>query len=199
MRPPGTHLQGPNLSGDVNTSGFDFFHFMIGIQEIARLMCRPFSDALLPVLTISLPFIIRFARHRAWSQAVIDDVLGGRKKMCLVTTEALAGSDLTGIRTKAEKTPDGKYYIVNGTKKWATNGTFCDYFVTAVRTGGPGVRGPSLLLIERGQGVETHPIKTSYSASAGATFVTFSSVRVPAEYMIGEENKAFSLTARNFP
>ena len=40
--------------------------------------------------------------------------------------EAFAGSDVAGIRTTAEKTKDGKHYIVNGTKKWITNGVWCD-------------------------------------------------------------------------
>jgi alkylation response protein AidB-like acyl-CoA dehydrogenase len=49
---------------------------------------------------------------------------------------ATAGSDVANIACTAVKTPDGKHYIVNGVKKWITNGTFADYFVTAVRTGG---------------------------------------------------------------
>ena len=52
----------------------------------------------------------------------------------------------------AKKSPCGKFYIVNGTKKWITNGTFCDYFVTAVRTGEKGIGGISMLLIERSEG-----------------------------------------------
>jgi hypothetical protein len=50
------------------------------------------------------------------------------------------------------KSKCGKFYIVNGTKKWITNGTFADYFVTAVRTGDPGIFGISMLLIERCEG-----------------------------------------------
>ena len=52
----------------------------------------------------------------------------------------------------AKKSECGKFYIVNGTKKWITNGTFCDYFVTAVRTGDNGIFGVSMLLIERSEG-----------------------------------------------
>lgn len=46
-------------------------------------------------------------------------------------------------RAEARKTPDGKHYIVNGEKKWITNGVFADYFTVAVRTGGPGMGGVS--------------------------------------------------------
>lgn len=54
-----------------------------------------------------------------------------------------------------------------------------------MRTGGEGVGGVSLLLIERGEGLETRPIKTSYSASAGTAYVTYESVKVPVENLLG--------------
>ncbi len=72
-----------------------------------------------------------------------------------------------------------KYYIVNGSKKWITNGLFCDYFVTAVRTGGKGMSGISLMLIERSEGLKTIPIKTSYSIAAGTAYVIMENVYVP--------------------
>jgi len=55
--------------------------------------------------------------------------------ICLALTEPVAGSDVAGFETTAVKTSCGKFYIVNGQKKWITNGTFADYFTTAVRTG----------------------------------------------------------------
>lgn len=50
----------------------------------------------------------------------------------------IIGSDVANLQCTATKTPDGKYYVVNGEKKWITNGVFADYFTVAVRTGGPG-------------------------------------------------------------
>lgn len=92
----------------------------------------------------------------------------------------------------------GKFYIVNGTKKWITNGTFCDYFVTAVRTGGEGIFGISMLLIERSPGLTTKPIKTSYSIAAGTAYITFDNVKVPVENLLGEENMGFKIIMHNF-
>lgn len=57
----------------------------------------------------------------------------------------LAGSDVANIRTTAKR--DGDYYIVNGAKKWITNGIWADFCTAAVRTGGPGRLGISLLVI----------------------------------------------------
>ena len=64
-----------------------------------------------------------------------------------------SGSDVAGLTCIAKKSKCGKFYIVNGTKKWTTNGTFSDYFVTAVRTGDEGIFGISMLLIERSEGI----------------------------------------------
>lgn len=84
--------------------------------------------------------------------------------------------------------------IVNGTKKWITNGVFADYFVTGVNTG----KGLSVLLIERGEGVETKSIKTSYSPAAGTAYITFDNVKVPVENLLGQENKGIHVILSNF-
>jgi hypothetical protein len=65
----------------------------------------------------------------------------------------IAGSDVAGLQTTAKKSPDGKYYIVNGQKKWITNGIWADYCTAAVRTGGPGANGISALIIP----LKNHP------------------------------------------
>lgn len=126
-------------------------------------------------MTISLTAVLQWANDEEWKNKIAKDVFSGEKKICLAITEAFAGSDVAGIRTTAEKTPDGKHYIVNGTKKWITNGVFCDYFVTGVRTD----KGLSVVLIKRQEGVETSAIKTSYSPTAGTAFVTFDKYGTP--------------------
>lgn len=55
-----------------------------------------------------------------------------------------------------------------------------------------------MLLIERGEGVETKPIKTSYSAAAGTSYITFDNVKVPVENLLGEENKGMHVILSNF-
>lgn len=55
---------------------------------------------------------------------------------------------MANLKTTAKLSDDGKYYIVNGIKKWITYGFYSDYFCTAVRTGGKGNAGLSMLLIE---------------------------------------------------
>lgn len=80
-------------------------------------------------------------------EQVCKSVIKGEKNICLAISEPYAGSDVANIKTTAVK--EGDFYIVNGTKKWITGGMIGDYYTTAVRTGGEGMMGLSLLLIER--------------------------------------------------
>lgn len=59
-------------------------------------------------------------------------------------------------------------------------------------------KGISVLLIERGEGVETKPIKTSYSAAAGTAYVTFDNVKVPVEHIVGQEDNGLRVIFSNF-
>ncbi|KAI0134521.1 acyl-CoA dehydrogenase [Xylariales sp. AK1849] len=192
---PGKHLQGVELlDGAIKGEEFDYFHDLIMAQEGSRANARGFQDGSLAGMVIGLPCIMNYMKDQKRKQAIMDEVFSGKKKMCLAITEAFAGSDVAGLRTTATKTPDGKHYIVNGTKKWITNGVFSDYFVTGVKTD----KGLSVLLIERGEGVETKLIKTSYSTVAGTTYITYDNVKVPVENLIGEENKGIYVILSNF-
>lgn len=192
---PGKHLHGVELMGGVvKGEEFDYFHDLIVGQEMSRANARGFQDGNMAGMVIGLTAVLNFAKDEAWKKKIADEVFSGKKKACLAITEAFAGSDVAGLRTTATKTADGKHYIVNGTKKWITNGVFSDYFITGVNTG----KGLSVLLIERGEGVETKPIKTSYSAAAGTAYVTFDNVKVPVENLLGEEHKGIHVILSNF-
>ena len=71
---------------------------------------------------IGLPPVLNFGSPDVKAK-VLPDVLSGKKLICLAISEAFAGSDVAGLKTTAQKTEDGKHWIINGTKKWITNGT----------------------------------------------------------------------------
>ena len=73
---------------------------------------------------------------------------------------------------------------------------FADYFTVAVRTGGKGMKGISLLLIERGEGVTTKQMKCQGVWSSGTTYITFEDVKVPVGNLIGKENEGFKYIVR---
>lgn len=134
-------------------------------------------------LVVGAPPLLKFA-SQSLQDKIFPEILSGEKRICLAVTEPDAGSDVRNIKTTAEKTADGKHYIVNGTKKWITNGMFSDYFMTAVRTGGPGAEGISMLLIPRAEGLKTRKLEVIAGPLSATTFVTFEDVKVPVEYLI---------------
>lgn len=191
---PGKHLHGKALLGGVKGEDFDYLHDLVQAQEFARSNSRGFQDGNMGGMMISLMAVLQWMGNKEIKNRVTEEVLSGKKKICLAITEPFAGSDVAGLRTTATKTPDGKHYIVNGTKKWITNGMWCDYFVTGCKT----EKGFSVLLIPRGEGVETNLIKTSYSTAAGTAFVEFNNVKVPVENLLGVEHNGFIVIMSNF-
>ena len=123
----------------------------------------------------------------------------GDKRICLAITEPDAGSDVANLTCEAKLSEDGKHYIVNGEKKWITNGIWCDYFTTAVRTSDKGMNGLSVLLIERDMGgVSTRRMDCQGVWSSGTTYITFEDVKVPVENLVGKENQGFKVIMTNF-
>lgn len=86
-----------------------------------------------------------------------------------IVLAVIAGSDVAGITTTAEK--KGNVYIVNGAKKWITNGIFADYCTAAVRTGEEGVQGISALVIPlKAPGVTCKKLENSGVHASGQSF-----------------------------
>lgn len=79
-----------------------------------------------------------------------------------------AGSDVGGLQTTAVKSEDGKYYIVNGAKKWVTQGQFADWVLLAARTGKAGNKGISTMMVDlRSKGVSRRKMENSGVRSSG--------------------------------
>lgn len=94
----------------------------------------------------------------------------------------------------------GDHYVVNGMKKWITNDIHSTYFATAVRTAGkPGDQyGISILLIPRGKGFSTRPLKIMGTNSAGTSYLSFDDVIVPAPNIIGPGHDGLNIVFTNF-
>ncbi|KAG6834998.1 hypothetical protein H0H93_005701, partial [Arthromyces matolae] len=196
---PGKHLQGRILLGGVvKPEEFDYFHEGIIHAELARVSSRAVVDGLLAGLVIGVPPILNYGSAELRAK-VIPDLLSGKKYVALAISEAFAGSDVSGLQTTAVR--DGDFWIVTGTKKWITNGTFADYFTTGCKT----ETGFTVLLIERGPGVSTKQIKTTYSSVAGTAYITFdkganalTQVRVPVSHTLGQVGKGMQVILSNF-
>jgi acyl-CoA dehydrogenase len=146
--------------------------------------------------TIGLPPIARAAREEIKAR-VLPRVLSGSKISALAITEPGGGSDVAGLRTRARR--DGDHYIVSGEKTFITSGVRADYLTVAVRTGGEGAGGISLLMIDGDTpGLSrTRLKKMGWWASDTAT-LHFDDCHVPAANLIGEEGGGFRLIMQNF-
>jgi alkylation response protein AidB-like acyl-CoA dehydrogenase/cytochrome b involved in lipid metabolism len=193
-----TEYVGDRIAGGVRPEEWDAFHELILVDELSRCASGGVVSAMITGLAVGLPPVLNFGSQYL-KDKIVRDCLRGEKAICLCITEPYAGSDVANLKTEAKKTPDGRYYIVNGEKKWITNGIFADYFTVAARTGGPGMNGISLLLIERTMpGVSCRPMNCQGVWCAGTTYVTFEDVKVPVENLIGKENLGFRYVMDNF-
>ncbi|KAJ7903587.1 acyl-CoA dehydrogenase/oxidase [Mycena olivaceomarginata] len=180
---PGKHLQGRVLMDGIIS--FDAFHELIINQEFSRIHARGYSDGLAGGTIIGgphygLPPVINFAQP-ALRERIVEDALSGK-------------NDVQGLRCRATRTQDG--WIVNGTKKWITNAMWAHYFTVACKAENGEI---VVLVVERGEGVQTRPIKTAYSSSsAGTAFVTFDNVRVPLTNQLGAGQPGLNIILANF-
>ena len=183
----------------VTPEQWDMFHELIVTDEISRAGSGGLVWNLIGGFGIGCPPVVKFGK-KSLVDRIIPGILNGDKRICLAITEPDAGSDVANLTCEAKLTEDGKHYIVNGEKKWITNGIWSDYFTTAVRTGGEGAAGVSMLLIERENGgVSTRRMDCQGVWSSGTTYVTFEDVKVPVENLIGKENQGFRGTVTISP
>ena len=173
---------------------WDFFHELVITDEISRAGSGGLVWNLIGGFGIGCPPVVKFGKKEL-VERILPGILAGDKRICLAITEPDAGSDVANITCEAKLSEDGKHYIVNGEKKWITNGVWSDYFTTAVRTGGEGMTGVSCLLIERENGgVSTRKMDCQGVWASGTTYVTFEDTKVPVGNLIGKENKGFGGT-----
>lgn len=174
----------------------DLFYVIIAAQEIARPGVGGLSASLLSH-NIGTPPIIK-AGSEALKQRVVPSILAGEAISALAITEPGGGSDVAALSTTAKR--DGDHYVVNGSKTFITSGMRADYYTVAVRTGEPGHKGISLLLVERDrEGFSRTPLdrKMGWWCSDTATLY-FDNCRVPAGNLLGEENQGSKLIMKNF-
>ncbi len=133
------------------------------------------------------------AQKRKFLQPVVS---GEGKLSALALTEPGAGSDLKGgVKTKAEK--DGDDWVINGSKMWITNPSVADYIITLVRTDPEaGSRSISMIIVPTDTpGLTIHPPEKKMGLHASQTHaLTYENVRVPADYLLGEEGRGLNQT-----
>ncbi|MEW2385007.1 acyl-CoA dehydrogenase family protein [Micromonospora sp. NPDC047707] len=190
-------LLGIGFPEQVGGSGGDLLDSITVTEEIIRSGGSSGLIAALFTHGIAVPHIVA-----AGSGDLIDryvrPTLAGTMIGALAVTEPDGGSDVASLRTTARR--DGDHYVVNGAKTYITSGHRADFVTTAVRTGGPGAGGISLLVVEKGAPgftVGRRLEKLGWHCSDTAE-LSFADVRVPVTNLVGAENTGFLAIMRNF-
>ena len=174
----------------------DIFFQVAAWEEIMRCGSGGIAAGL-GSLNIAIPPILSHGSSEQ-KERFAWPVITGDKIAALAISEPGGGSDVAGLQTTAVRTND--HYVVNGSKTFITSGCRADQITCAVRTGGGGGQGISLLVIEAGTpgySVSEKLKKTGWWASDTAQ-IFLDDCKVPVENLIGEENHGFYAIMDNF-
>jgi acyl-CoA dehydrogenase len=190
-------LLGAGLPESVGGGGGDGADSVVICEELHQAGAPGGVFASLFTCGIAVPHMIASGDRRLIEEFV-RPTLAGDKIGALAITEPGGGSDVGHLRTTAVS--DGDHYVVNGAKTYITSGVRADYVVSAVRTGGPGAAGVSLLVVEKGTpGFEvSRKLDKMGWRSSDTAELSYTDVRVPAANIIGSENSGFLQIAQAF-
>jgi alkylation response protein AidB-like acyl-CoA dehydrogenase len=155
-------------------------------------------------VALCLPYLLKLGtdeQKKRW----LPKFVSGETMCAIAMTEPGTGSDLAGMKTTAKLSADGSHYILNGAKTFITGGVLADRVIVCARTA-PAREddrryGISLLMVDTkspgytvGRKLDKIGLKVSDTAE-----LAFADVRVPAEDLLGEENRGFSYLGQNLP
>jgi len=188
-------ILGLGFAEDVGGSGGDAIDAFVAAEQM--ILSGGSGGLIAGLFThgIALPHIVasgdadlvdRFVRP-----TLAGDMIGS-----LAITEPEGGSDVAGIRTRAVR--DGDEYVVDGAKLYITSGVRADFVTTAVRTGGPGHGGVSLLVVEKARGIEARALAKMGWLCSDTAELSYAGVRVPVANLVGAEGSGFIQIAQQF-
>jgi citronellyl-CoA dehydrogenase len=178
-------------------SGLDYWYVTAFVEELSRSYNAGVNMALLVQSQMATPIINEIGTDEQ-KREFLEPALKGEKIAALGVSEPGCGSDVASIKTTARR--DGDDYVINGSKMWITNGTRADFITLAVRTGGEGYGGISLVTFPtdvKGFGVSKKLDKVG-NLSSDTAILYFEDCRIPARYVLGEENEGFYSIMTNF-
>ncbi len=188
---------GVNYPESVGGAGGDYWHVVVLAEELVRSLNSGVNMALLVQAQMATPLLHQVGTDEQ-KKLFLAPALAGEKIAALGISEPDAGSDVASLKTTARR--QGDDYVINGAKMWITNGTRADFITLAVRTGGPGYGGISLVTFPtdvKGFSVSRKLEKVGNLASDTA-LLFFEDCRIPVRFLLGEENQGFHHVMVNF-
>ncbi len=180
-------------------SGLDTLGSLVLAEELGRSTFGGFTVTVLVHTDMASPHLARYGTEEQ-KQKYLPGIVKGDILTAIAVTEPDAGSDVAGLRTRAERSGNG--WVLNGAKTYITNGVHADLLFVAARTDpdAKGSRGISMFAVERdtpGFKVANKLEKMGWASSDTAELV-FEDARLPADALVGEENRGFYAVMQNF-
>ncbi|WP_081334841.1 acyl-CoA dehydrogenase family protein [Bradyrhizobium elkanii] len=164
---------------------------MVFAEELGRSSFGGFTSSILVHTDMSAVHIsLRGTPEQ--KQKYLPAIIRGETVCSIAVTEPDAGSDVAGLKTRARR--DGDFWVINGAKMFITNAVYGDLLIVAARTDphAKGSRGISLFIVERNTpGITATKLDKHGWLCSDTAEIAFQDVRVPAENLLGEENKGF--------
>src|SRR6266849_10697294 len=190
-------LLGINFDPSHGGSGLDYWYVVVLCEELVRSRNAGVNMALLVQAQMATLLIDQMGTDEQ-KREFLAPAIRGEKIGALGISEPSCGSDVASIKTTARRVGDD--YVIDGSKMWITNGTRADFITLAVRTGGPGYGGISLVTFPtdvKGFAVSKKLQKLG-NLSSDTALLFFEDCRIPARYLLGEENQGFYHVMTNF-
>jgi len=171
--------------------GADHSFTVIAGEEMGRIDCGGVPMAIAVQMAMATPALHRYGSPEL-KERYLAPAVRGEMVASIAVTEADAGSDVAGIRTRAVR--DGDEWVINGSKLYITNGTQADWLCLLARTAeDAGHRGMSLIVVPTSvPGVEvSRKLEKLGMWSSDTAELSFTDVRVPVDNTIGEIGRGF--------
>jgi alkylation response protein AidB-like acyl-CoA dehydrogenase len=193
----GLGLLGIRMPVEQGGLGLDWWHHTAFIEELAHARNGGVVMSILVHTDISTPVIAEIGTD-AQKAEFLAPAISGDRIGALGISEPGCGSDVANLQTTARV--DGDDFVINGAKTYITNGSICDFITLAVRTGGPGHGGISLVLFPtdtKGFSVGKKLDKLG-TRSVDSSLLFFEDCRIPRRNLLGIENGGFVHIMQNF-
>jgi len=187
-------IKSPEAYGGLD---LDMFYTVIFLEELQKINSGGFAAAMWAHTYLAMTHLNAEASP-ALKEKYLRASINGEKIGCLCISEPFGGSDVAGMRTTAVK--KGDHYLINGSKTFITNGVYSDYLIVAAKTN-PELRnkGMSIFLIDRDTpGVSASKLDKLGWRASDTGEIAFDEVLIPADHLMGEENKGFFYIMQHF-
>lgn len=190
-------LLGVHYPEEVGGSGGDYWFEVCLVEEMMRCRMNGLVMDMLVTCGIATPVIHKLGTPEQ-KKEFLTPAIKGEKIGALGITEPSGGSDVAALKTTARKV--GGDYVIDGSKTFITNGGRADFITLAVRTGGEGYKGVSLILFPTDTpGFQIgRKLKKLGNHCSNTVELSFENCKVPVKNLLGEENHGFYYIMENF-